>query len=86
MCGQPANLGIQVLELPLMGCCFGPLLAVIPLEELRQALQDLFFPAMQLGGMHAVLKSHLSDRLLFPQKLEHSLGFLFGGKASSRGR
>jgi len=86
MCGQPANLGIQVLELPLMGFCFGPLLAVIPLEELRQVLQGLLFPAVQIGGMHTVLKSHLSDRLLFPQNLKHNLGFLSGGKASSHGR
>jgi len=70
-----------------MGSCFGPLLlAVIPLEELGQALQSLFFSAVQLGGMHTVLRSHLSDRILFPQNLEHNLGFLFGGKASSHGR
>jgi len=64
--GQPADLGIQVLELPLVGRCFGPLLPLIALEELRHAVQGLPFPAVQLGGMNAVLRSDLSDGPLFP--------------------
>ena len=78
MGGQAADLGVQILQLALVGGLdVGQRIA--SLEHVRQALEGRLLPVTQDGGVNAILRRELADGFGFLQQLQHDLGFEGGG-------
>jgi len=71
---QTANLGVQVLNLSLVG---GPGFGhgVALLEYVGQSLDGSLLPFTQDVGVDAILGCELAEGLGFLQQLQHDLGF-----------
>lgn len=52
-------------------------------KEGNNALGDLLFPDVDLGGMHIMLLGNLAQRLAFADSLQRDLAFLLGTKCAS---
>ena len=74
MGGQAADLGVQILQLPLVGSLHvGQRIAA--LEHVRQTLDGSLLPVTQDSGMHAILRCELAERFGFLQQFQDDLSF-----------
>src|SRR5215212_3056264 len=70
--GEPADLGVEVMDLLLMsGLARRLVLGGLIGEQTGQASEGLVAPAVKLVGMQTVFGSQLVDRLLLAEDLLH---------------
>jgi hypothetical protein len=75
---QAADFGIQLVELPFMlGLPVFLAFAVI-LEQLREVLQGLLLPAVQLIRMNPAFRGDLGNAFIFAEHFQNNLRFLAG--------
>ena len=78
MGGQATDLGVQILQLALVGGLdVGQ--RIPSLKHVRQAFERNLLPVTQDGGVNPLLRRELADGFGFLQELQHTLGFERGG-------